>query len=169
VQAANPIRSDQVALDTNRAAITLDRDVYPLDAVYGAAYVFIDRCYVLFDAPDDKHIRVELAGRQPLSAEALGELAGEFGNELVTQLWRSRVLEHNRPLVQALASRALSGAAGLEGLEGLDEMPGELSADAFDDPLGIAIPWEEKYGGKLEASVATPPEAAAQEGTKPAE
>ena len=48
-------------------------------------------------------------------------------------------------------SRALSGAAGPPGLDDLLTMDiGEESA--FEDPLGIAMSWEEKYTKKKSAA-----------------
>ena len=37
-------------------AIELDESLYPKDAIYGAAYVFIDRCYVHLDRVADKRV-----------------------------------------------------------------------------------------------------------------
>jgi len=137
---------EQVTVDAaqNRASAVFRRGLYPLDAVYGAAYVFIDRCYVLLDLVDEDRLKVELTGREQLDGDQLRRLAGEFGNELLTHAWRHRVTEANRPLVEAVCLRALAGAGGLPTLDELGE--DELSDDAFDDPLGIAVPWEEKYG-----------------------
>ncbi|HEY6461835.1 MAG TPA: hypothetical protein VIY73_16835, partial [Polyangiaceae bacterium] len=43
-----------VAVDVGASSVSLrvDAVTYPIDALYGAAYVFIDRCYVLLDKPD---------------------------------------------------------------------------------------------------------------------
>jgi hypothetical protein len=52
-------------------------------------------------------------------------------------------------LIESLTSRALAGAAGPPGLDDLLAM--DIGADsAFDDPLGIAMSWEEKYTKKKE-------------------
>jgi His-Xaa-Ser system protein HxsD len=133
----------QVAVDGGSAIIHLDRALYPMDAIYGASYAFIDRCFVRLDAPDVEHVAVILQMRDGTNEETLQTLAGEFGNELLTQIWRQRVLESNRPLVEALANRALGGVMGTAGFV---DAAGLFDSDGFDDPLGIAIPWEEKYG-----------------------
>jgi len=73
-------------------------------------------------------------------------LAGEFQNEALAQAWRREIIRENQSLIEAYSSRALAGAAGPPGLDDLlDEDLGDLG-DAFDDPLGIAVSWEEKYG-----------------------
>ncbi len=130
--------------ENNRVDVIVEKSLYPLDAIYGAAYVFVDRCYLLLDAPDATTVKVSLSGREALEAEALRALAGEFANELLAQAWRRRVVEQNQPVIEAVAARALAGSLATPPLDNLDRI--DFSADAFDDPLGIAVPWEEKYG-----------------------
>ena len=73
--------------------------------------------------------------------------AGEFQNELLGQAWRRQIARENRAMIEAITSRALGGAAGPPGLDELLAMDiGEGSA--FEDPLGIAMSWEEKYTKK---------------------
>jgi len=136
-----------VDADNNRVVILFESGLYPMDAVYGAAYIFIDRCFVFLDAPDATHVKVQLTGREALDGKALSSLAGEFANELLAQTWRLQTTRQNMPIIEAVAARALAGSAAradLENLDGLDDV--DFSDDAFDDPLGIAVPWEEKYG-----------------------
>ncbi|MFW5878854.1 MAG: His-Xaa-Ser system protein HxsD, partial [Myxococcota bacterium] len=131
----------------NRVRVTFNRGLYPLDAIYGAAYVFIDRCYVYLDAPDEAHVEVVLQSRSSLEAEELNDLAGSFANELLTHAWRAEITEANRPILEAVAAQAMAGAMGtpeLEDMDDLDEM--DFSEETFEDPLGIAMSWEEKYG-----------------------
>jgi His-Xaa-Ser system protein HxsD len=124
--------------------LELDEALYPKDAIYGAAYIFIDRCYVLLDRPKPGRISVRL---KPKAGEKtpLAELAGEFENELLGQAWRRLLVEENRRIVEAVTTQALAGAAGPPGLDDLLDLDDEEEEAAFDDPLGIAISWEEKY------------------------
>ena len=145
--------SEQVTVKAgaNSVSVTFDRSLYPLDVVYGAAYVFIDRCYVLLDSPEEGRLSVQLRGREPLAEEQLRGLAGEFGNEVLTQIWRQETTRQNLSIVEVVTARALAGAqaAALDAPAAAppaDVADDEDLADAFDDPLGIAVPWEEKYG-----------------------
>jgi His-Xaa-Ser system protein HxsD len=133
----------QVVVEGDRVVVTFDRSLYPLDAIYGASYVFVDRCFVLLDVAEGDRVQVKLRGRAPLDAEALKALAGEFANELLTETWRGQVAAQNRPIIEAVTARAMAGALGPSELGDMEEA---FEADAFDDPLGIAVPWEEKYG-----------------------
>jgi His-Xaa-Ser system protein HxsD len=123
--------------------LELDEGLYPKDAIYGAAYIFIDRCYVRLDRPKPGRVSVRLKPK-PGVQRAAEELAGEFENELLGQAWRRMIIDENRQLIEQVTTQALSGAAGPPGLDDLLGM--EIDDDtAFDDPLGIAMSWEEKY------------------------
>jgi His-Xaa-Ser system protein HxsD len=154
---------EEVVTPSASAIIELDESLYPKDAIYGAAYVFIDRCYVHLDRAADRRIKVTLRAKKGVSSSA-DELAGEFQNELLGQAWRITIAEENRQLIESITTRALGGAAGPPGLDELLAMDiGEASA--FDDPLGIAMSWEEKYKKKGAANAggeATPAASAEQ-------
>ena len=141
--------SMQFDLGEGSVRVEFDEGLYPRDAIYGAAYVFIDRCYVHLDRVADQRVQVQLKAKKPgLDSQAL---AGEFQNELLSQAWRQRIVEENRQFVEAITTRALGGAAGAPGLDELLAMDiGEETA--FDDPLGIAMSWEEKYKKKGKTS-----------------
>jgi His-Xaa-Ser system protein HxsD len=144
----------KAVLGEGAVELELDEGLYPKDAIYGAAYVFIDRCYVHLDRAGDRRVKVTLRSKKgaPLDSQAC---AGELENELLAQAWRRQILDENRQLVEAITTRALGGAAGPPGLDELLAMDiGE--ATAFDDPLGIAMSWEEKYKKKGTAAAAEP-------------
>ncbi len=142
------------SLDAAAATMTLSLEVglYPRDVLYAAAYVFIDRAYVLLDRDGGRYL-VHLRGKQKLDEATLRAMAGEFANELLAQALRLRVVHANQRLIEDIASLAISGAAG-GAVHGDDaalidlQEPGD---DGFlDDPLGIAVPWEAKKGAAEE-------------------
>jgi len=138
---------DLVSIDLAARAVSLrvDASLYPVGAVYAAAYVFLDRCYVLLDRPDAAHVRVSLSWKKgDPPAGALEALAGEFANELLSCAWRARIAEESRAVIEATTARALSGAMGAPSLDDLESF--QFGDEAFEDPLGIAMSWEEKYG-----------------------
>jgi His-Xaa-Ser system protein HxsD len=141
-----------VAVDVGAAAISMrvDATLYPLDAIYGASYVFLDRCYVLLDRPTPAETRVTLSWKKGEPPDgALRTLAGEFMNELLSCAWRSKINEESRSLIEAVTAQALGGAMGQPSLDDLEKF--DFSEEAFEDPLGIAMSWEEKYGKKAKA------------------
>jgi His-Xaa-Ser system protein HxsD len=141
--------------------LSFEESIYPRDAVFGAAYVLLDRAYVHLDRDGT---RLVVSVRPKPGVELVAScVAGELENEALAQSWRRAILEESRPLVESLTTRALAGAAGPPGLDDLLEDNLGDGADAFDDPLGIAVSWEDKYGKK-----AQPPGAAEARGTEEA-
>jgi His-Xaa-Ser system protein HxsD len=159
------------SIDDDHVSLVVDESVYPLDAVYGAAYVFIDRCFVLVDRPEAGRFRITLAAKQNEGGEAaLRNFVGEFANELLACAWRTRITNENRAIIESVTMQALSGAMGPPSLDELQDF--DFSEEAFEDPLGIAASWEDKYkkkaaapGGESAATDAAP----ATESASPAE
>jgi His-Xaa-Ser system protein HxsD len=137
-------------LDASGSTLTLSLDIglYPRDILYAAAYVFLDRAYVLLDR-DGSRFLVHLRGKQPLDETTLRAMAGEFENELLAQALRHRVVKANRKIIDGITALAIGGATG--GAATADEPPlidmQDPGDDGFlDDPNGIAAPWEAKKG-----------------------
>jgi His-Xaa-Ser system protein HxsD len=142
-------RSQIETLDAATSTLTLSLDIglYPRDVLYAAAYVFLDRAYVLLDRHESR-FSVHLRGKRPLDEEALQALAGEFENELLAQALRHQVVDANQRIIEDVVAVAIAGAAGdaeggAAGLEGAPLIDPRDPTDAFlDDPNGIARPWE---------------------------
>lgn len=161
------------ALTTNLAdgAVTfaVDPSLYPMDAVYGAAYVFIDRCYVFLDKDAQGRIVVALTPKAAAADEAtLKKWAGEFSNELLSCAWRHQIAAQNRQVLEQVTSLALGGAMGPPSLDDLANF--DFSSQPLEDPLGIAMSWEDKYkkkdAKKADGAPAAP--ASPANGTQPA-
>jgi His-Xaa-Ser system protein HxsD len=143
-------------LGDGAVAVELDAALYPRDAVYGAAFAFIDRCWVHLDRVAGGRIKATLRPKPGISQEPAA-LAGEFENELLGQAWRQQIADEGHALVERVITGALGpGPAPGEAALG-DASAGEaalplddlLAGDAaFDDPLGIALSWEEKFAKK---------------------
>ena len=127
--------------------LNVDESLYPLDAIYGAAFTFIDRCFVLLDRPAAGAIRVSLSTKKPgASEDELRTLVGELANELLSCAWRAKITSDNRATIEAVTMQAIGGAMGPPSLDDLEDF--DFSEEPFEDPLGIAMSWEEKYGKK---------------------
>ncbi len=137
-------------LTASSITLTIDASLYPLEALYAAAYVFIDRCYVFLDKTDAGKYRVVLATKAPgAERDALRTLVGEFSNELLGAAWRVQITEQNRSVIEALTTQALAGAMGPPSLDELASF--DFTEESFEDPLGIATSWEDKYKKKDKA------------------
>lgn len=136
--------STKVEAAKNLTVVRIDEQVFPREVVVSAAYMFLDRCYVRLEQAPRRNVLVQLKGKKKLSKSLLTNLADEFENELLHQLIRHQVAEKTNQLREVIVGRALFSA---EPAEETGEQPeaGE-DLDYLDDPLGIAVPWEEKYG-----------------------
>jgi His-Xaa-Ser system protein HxsD len=142
-----PAALAQADLVEGSVAVFVDETLYPLDALYGATFTFIDRFYVLLDRPDATRVRVTLAPKAgAFDAAAARDVFGEFANELLACAWRHKITQENRAVIEAVTMKALSGAAGPPSLDDLAAF--DFTEAPLDDPLGIAMSWEEKYKGK---------------------
>jgi His-Xaa-Ser system protein HxsD len=137
------------------AKLHVDATLYPLDALYGAAYVFIDRCFVFLERAQAGTIVVTLSPKKGTPSEdTLRALAGEFGNELLSCAWRQQITEANRAQISAVTNQAIAGALGPPSLEQLANF--DFTDAPLEDPLGIAQSWEEKYKKKDKDKVKAP-------------
>jgi len=151
--------------------ISVNTKTYPLEAIFGASYVFINKAYIFLDGDPEKKIDIKLK----LKPESLNyfqnikELKGEFLNELLNFSWRHRISKENKQLREYIVGAALLGATGEANIYRQTDSSIEENAikaindkaktitdaiseneidDSFDDPLGIAVPWEEKFQKK---------------------
>lgn len=148
------------AVKSETAVIKFHKSLYSTDALFGTAFVFLDRCYVHLDMVGDDHIEVTLALR-PDSGLSLAALAGEFKNEMVNQALRFKLAKQTEKVRTMIVGRAIGEAVPAEETAGdsrtyhsVPDLPPEVakllseeeeSLDFLDDPFGIAVPWEEKY------------------------
>lgn len=147
--------ADQVESELAASAVRVivDESVYPLDAVYGAAFTFLDRCYVLLDRAGAARVRISLTPKQDGASEAtLRALVGELENELLNCAWRAQIVRENRAVIEAVTMQAISGAMGPPSLDELESF--DFADEAFEDPLGIGLSWEDKYGKKKKDAAA---------------
>lgn len=129
-----------------RVSFDVDEEIYPRDAVYGAAYLFLDRCWVRLARKGDKEITVALKTKDPEpDKEALTVLAGEFGNELLNQVLRLRVGESTAKIREYYIARAFFTDSTQSSI---DALLAELDAEELEeDDLEISVPWEQEGAG----------------------
>lgn len=143
----------------------VETGIYPREAVFAAANTFVDKAFVRVSAGRKKGcLSVELRAKPAQELDA--SLEGEFYNDLLHHTLRLKVSTRNQALrekivTQALVSAQVSGsgvpaiAAGDRTADAKLEKEIEKllkeaeSGDYKKDPLGIAVPWEKKAGGKV--------------------
>jgi len=125
----------EIDKESNSCIISVNPKMYSLDVIYSAAYVFLDKAYVLVDGDPNEEVIVELKPKEEYDLEKLGR---EFNNELINYANYKDFSIKNKNIREIIIQRAL-----LTNDSSLVE-----ESKRIEDPLGIAIPWQEKYGKK---------------------
>jgi His-Xaa-Ser system protein HxsD len=141
------VQIETLAAATSTLTLSLDVGLYPRDVLYAAAYVFLDRAYVLLDRADARYV-VRFRSKRPLDEAAFRAIAGEFENELLAQALRHQVVDANQRIIEDVVAVAIAGAAA--GVDPAPTLPTEQppfidpghADEAFlADPAGIARPF----------------------------
>jgi len=105
----------------------------------------MDRAFVLLEPGEGDGVLVRLCGREPLDEDGLRQLGGDFANELTNQALRATLDESGRKIREYIIAK--SHFFHDQGGQDIQSLLDATMLEAFDDdPLDIAVPWEEKYG-----------------------
>lgn len=127
---------ENIKLAKDSVELVINPKVYSLDVVYSAAYVFLDKAYVLLDGDPKKKIIVKLKAKKKADLEKLGL---EFMNELVNYADYSKRAEKTRALREFILKRALLTNDIVENpKEEFDAIAKELEKE------NLVLPWEKK-------------------------
>jgi len=136
--------------------ILVNPKIYELDVIYSAAYVFLDRAYIILDGDPENEIVVELRLKKGTNEEDIGKkeeeeelerLGREFFNELLNYGFYKKQSEKNSKIREAFLQRAL--VTNVQELRERDD----LNVDSenmeeldryLDDVEGIKIPWKDE-------------------------
>ncbi|MBS3131630.1 hypothetical protein J4212_04320 [Candidatus Woesearchaeota archaeon] len=138
----------EINKEGNYILISVSPKLYPVDAVYSAAYVFTERNYVLVDGDPSTEIVVEIRPKE--KGADLEKIGREFNNELVNYASYAVQAARNANLRETILQRVLltnnPEAVKTAQPAGNDKDYPETEAKPWRDELQIARPWEEKYG-----------------------
>lgn len=126
----SPIDNIEVSPEANYVIVSLNPKIYPLEVVYSAAYMFIDRAYVILDGDLSEEVLVEL--RPKKEGQDLQILGREFNNELVNYAASAVQSLRGQEVRDAIVRRAFLTNSGSEPAD-----------DFVNDPDGIAKPWKQ--------------------------
>ena len=103
--------------------LSINPKIYPLDVIYAASYVYLDKCYIILDGHPEQEIIIEL---KPKIAQDNEKLGYEFYNELLSYALYKTRSQKNQNIREAIVQRAL------------------LTSDNAkpEDPEGITRPFE---------------------------
>ncbi len=132
----------EINAEKNSIHFLVDSDLYNLDIVYGAAYVFLDKAYIHLDGDPKDKIEVCFQAKEEKSSEELKEFAGKFLNELINVGFRYKISKQNRDLRKYFVGSALIGS--LHNLDSEIRKRNEPEPKWEEDVEDIKIPWEKK-------------------------
>ena len=152
---------NNMEIKENCVIVSVNPKIYPLEVIQSAAYILIDRVYVVMDGDPEEEIFVQLI---PKETTDLQKLAYEFNNELLNYAVYHIQSKRNKEVRDAIVKRVfltnnedyrletdvdISTSPKVEkhspedNTERLEEEM-EKTKDIIgyeDDPLGIAQPW----------------------------
>ena len=136
-------------LGEREVSFRLDEELYALDAIYGASYLFIDRCYVFLSRPSERSVQVRLRTKEPSSEAELEALAGEFANELLNSQLRYRIGRATAGIREQYMARAFFGSGPSSTIQ---DLLAELDAEELaEDTLEVPVPWKEPAASQDES------------------
>ena len=127
---------------TDTFAIKLDKDYYPKEAVLTTCCQFLKDNYI-FLKNDGCGIDVILTPKKCAESK---NIEYEFRDELFNNALRYNISQRNKNMRECIVKTALfcSQPRGDSDDFLFQDLEGAQAQDWKDDPLGIAIPWEEK-------------------------
>lgn len=128
-------------LGEREISFSIDEELYALDAIYGASYLFVDRCYLFLSRPAERKVHVRLRTKEPSSEAELEALAGEFANELLNSQLRFRIGRATAGIRAQYMARAFFGSGGSSTIQ---DLLAELDAEELaEDALEVPVPWKD--------------------------
>ncbi|RJP28235.1 MAG: His-Xaa-Ser system protein HxsD [Candidatus Omnitrophota bacterium] len=124
----------------------LNTEIYPKDVIMETCFRYLDRVFVYLDKGSNGTIKVYIQPKN--TANRLTHIKEEFLNDLIYTRVRYQIHNNNKNITEFIIKRALYSAT-LSEEERLKVLENYIKNDSigksFDDPEGIAVPWEEKF------------------------
>jgi len=136
-----------------KAIVSINPKVFPLEVVYAACYVLLDKAYFILDGNPEKEIKVIIRAKNPkIKKGELEKIALQLHDELINYATYAVQAARNQAVREAIIKRALATNLAEEEYcaeceeETLKEKAKEIEMpdeeDLFiEDPEGIAKPW----------------------------
>jgi len=100
----------QIIPEKNIAIVKINTKIFPLDIIYSASYVFLDRAYISLDGDPEKQINVFIKPKENQNLQTIGQ---DFNNEIINYAVYKVQSEKAKELRETFMKRIL--ATNLEG------------------------------------------------------
>jgi len=121
----------------NKITFSLNSKITSLEAIYSTCYTFLDKFYIYLDKNKENIIVTLQSKEEKINPKTI---EGEFRNELLSNLLREKIAKNNSKIREYILGQALYSSAPSE----IEEFLSKTGEGYIEDPLGIAVPWEEK-------------------------
>lgn len=124
----------------NKIIVLIDSNLYPLEAIYGAAYIFLDRAYIFLEKGPKTKIKIILKEKGKLSKN----LKDEFLNELLNFSLRYKISKNNKKIREYIVGKALSTSLMTHLTSKTEQLEQKNNPLWKKNSSGIVIPWDKK-------------------------
>ena len=132
----NKLGNIEIDEDKGFAVFSVNPKIYPLELVYSAAYIMIDKAFIILDGDPKKEILVEV--RKKEKEQKLKELVREFNEELLNYATYKVQSERNKDIREMILQRVL-----LTNDPNYFLAQQQAKEEEIDDSEGIMKTWEE--------------------------
>jgi His-Xaa-Ser system protein HxsD len=123
--------------------LILNRKIYPLEVIYAAAYVFLDKIYIILNENENKDIIVTIRCKN--NNQDISKLANEFYNELINYSNYYRRSDETKKIREIFLQKALitnkTPPKKISEDEELNKILNKLASDENDNDE-IIVPWD---------------------------
>lgn len=123
------------------ALFAINPQIYPLELVYSASYIMIDKAFIILDGDPQQKILVEIRKKKP--EQNIRDLVTEFNEELLNYAVYQIQSEKNRDIREIILQRVLLTNAPSY-FNNAEKEDCECEEE-IEDPEGIMKIWEETY------------------------
>lgn len=133
-----------------KAIVKINPKVFPLEVVYAACYVLLDKAYFILDGDPKKELKVVIYAKdEKTDKKGLEKIALSLHDELINYANFAVQAARNQAIREAIIKRALATNLGTADIsyrsETLEKRAEEIKMKPEDmlieDPEGIAQPW----------------------------
>jgi len=124
--------------------MNLNSQCYPLESIFATCIGRLEDFYFYLDKSKKGSTIVEIRSKSKnLGEKKLKKIAGEFLNDLAENVLRFKISQRNKKIREYIVKEALFFS---KPYQEMDKVKPAQDSDLVykEDPLGIAIPWEER-------------------------
>jgi His-Xaa-Ser system protein HxsD len=121
------------------ALFSVNPKIYPLELIYSASYILMDRAYIFLDGDPQTEILVELRKKEGIK-ESIKKIVFDFNDELLNYAVYKQQSEKNKGVRDAILRKVIL-ENDPQSIKNQEPILGEQ--EKFDDPEEILKLWEE--------------------------